>query len=266
MHALLRVFSRRAADGLTGKHPLFPGSGGLALTAAMATQAICRACRTEGMSEHSLRRMGAQFYARRGVPLAIIQHIGRWGSAAVGRYVEHALEGRAAWAPLVATGGLDVGQVVGAYGGGGQATLDLRMLDGLVRHCVRQAVSQPSSAKRRRAASETGPVASLVQRVDEIRDELKADIAQVAEVAAGALVAVRSTVTKVGHLVKVAGRAVHPSVWETHCGWHFGSAPHVACSVAEVTCRRACAAALRLDGSVTGRGSLDPTRLGTGPV
>ncbi len=196
--------------------------------------------------------------------MAIVQHIGRWGSAAVGRNVEHALEGRAAWAPLVATGGLGVGQVVGAYGGCGQATSDLRMLDGLVRHCVRQAVSQPGGAKRRRVASEAGPEASLVQRVDAIRDELKADIAQVAEVAAGALVAVRSTVTKVGHLVKVAGRAVHPREWETHCGWRFGSAPHESCCVAEVTCRRACAAALRQVGLVTGRGTVVPTGQGTG--
>ena len=49
-----------------------------------------------------MRCMGAQYYARRGVPLAVIQHIGRWGSATVLKYVEQALEGRASWAPVVA--------------------------------------------------------------------------------------------------------------------------------------------------------------------
>jgi hypothetical protein len=79
VHAVIRVLEARAAEGLTGKHPLFPGSGGQACTSAMVRRAICRACSTEGMSDHSLRRMGAQFYAGRGVPMAIILHLGRWG-------------------------------------------------------------------------------------------------------------------------------------------------------------------------------------------
>ena len=254
VHALLRVLARRAARGLTGKHPLFAGRGGCAITAAGARQAICRACGEDGMTEHSMRRMGAQFYARRGVPLAIIQHIGRWGSAAVQRYVEHALEGRASWAPLVASGGLDVGQVVGACGGSGQATFDLQLIEGLVRHCVEQKVALDRRAKRRRAAAGAAPVPEVGPQVAALRAELKADIAHVADLAAGSLVAVRSTRTSGCHLVKVAGRAFHPRQWVTHCGWYFGTAPHEPCAPADVKCRRGCLNASRQVGGGTGRG------------
>ena len=106
VHALARVIERRGGLGATDKHPLFCGRNLAALTPGSARLAICRACRCVGMSEHSMRRMGAQYYARRGVPLATIQHIGRWGSATVLLYVEQALEGRASWAPVVAAVGL----------------------------------------------------------------------------------------------------------------------------------------------------------------
>ena len=105
VHALVRVIERRGGLGATDKHPLFCGRNLAALTPGSARLAICRACRCVGMSEHSMRRMGAQYYARRGVPLATIQHIGRWGSATVLLYVEQALEGRASWAPVVAAVG-----------------------------------------------------------------------------------------------------------------------------------------------------------------
>ena len=109
VHALDRIARRRAGLGLTDKHPLFGGRGSRALTPCAARLAICRACQCDGMTEHSLRRMGAQYYARRGVPLAVIQHIGRWGSATVLKYVDQALEGRASWAPVVAAESLHDG-------------------------------------------------------------------------------------------------------------------------------------------------------------
>ena len=118
VHALVRVIERRGGLGATDKHPFFCGRNLAALTPGSARLAICRACRCVGMSEHSMRRMGAQYYARRGVLLATIQHIGRWGSATVLLYVEQALEGRASWAPVVAAVGF--GDEGVAIAGGGQ--------------------------------------------------------------------------------------------------------------------------------------------------
>ena len=59
--------------GYSEKHPLFPNAKGKALTPQAARAIICRGCGAAGMTEHSMRRMGAQFYARRGVHLSIIQ-------------------------------------------------------------------------------------------------------------------------------------------------------------------------------------------------
>ena len=116
VHAAHRILQRRASEGWTSKHPLFPGTRGQATTPAEARAKIRRACGEQALSEHSLRRMGAQFYARRGLQLSVIQYIGRWGSAAVERYVADALAGRAAWAPLAAASELDLSDVV-AHGG-----------------------------------------------------------------------------------------------------------------------------------------------------
>ena len=44
--------------------------------------------------------MGAQYYARCGIPLASIQFLGRWGGATVEKYVADALSGRASWASV----------------------------------------------------------------------------------------------------------------------------------------------------------------------
>jgi hypothetical protein len=178
--------------------------------------------------------------------MAIIQHLGRWGSAVVGRYVEHALEDRAAWAPLVAACGLDFSQALGAGGCSNQASFDLRMLDDLVRHRVRAVVRKRKAlARPEPVARDERPSEELALRVEAIRAELQADIARVADTTSGVLVAIRSPITRVGHLVRCSGYAVHPSAWETHCGWRFAAAPHEPCTAAEVTCRRGCLAASR---------------------
>ena len=45
--------------------------------------------------------------------MPVIQYLGRWGSAAVERYVAEALARRAAWAPLPAATDFDIAEVVG---------------------------------------------------------------------------------------------------------------------------------------------------------
>eukprot|EP00971_Amphidinium_carterae_P312622 6213752-Amphidinium_carterae.1 len=44
-----------------------------------------------GVTEHSLRRSGAQWHARRGVPIWAIKVLGRWKSDAVDVYLGEAL-------------------------------------------------------------------------------------------------------------------------------------------------------------------------------
>ena len=58
-------------------------------------------------TEHTPRRTGAQFHARRGLALWQIQYIGRWGGSTVEVYVAEALaEVRAAWSSSRAGVGL----------------------------------------------------------------------------------------------------------------------------------------------------------------
>ena len=52
-----------------------------------------------------------------------------------------------------------------------------------------------------------------------------------------ALVAVRSTTTGLGHVVRSADLLTPPAQWVTMCGWHFGCRPHMACSLTDVNCR-----------------------------
>ena len=52
------------------------------------------------VSEHSMRRSGAQWFARKGVLLFVIQFLGRWGGITVARYVGNAYMDVAARATL----------------------------------------------------------------------------------------------------------------------------------------------------------------------
>jgi len=243
VHALARTLARRVSDGFSGKHPLFPGRDGRALASDRARSVICRACNVDTMGEHSMRRKGAQFYARRGVPLSVIQHFGRWGSSTVGRYVAHALEDRASWAPIVAAGSVDLGVMLGTCSEGMRNPVGLHVLDGLVVSRVRQVLNRAARRKGKVAVESARPEAVGPVAVEALRVELKADMAKMSDELAGTLLAVRSTTKGVGHLVKFSGRALHPSDWATVCGWHFAHAPHEACTLAEVTCRRGCTAA-----------------------
>eukprot|EP00973_Karenia_brevis_P051292 7124769-Karenia_brevis.AAC.1 len=57
------------------------------------------------MTEHSLRRMGAQYYARRGVANSYIEFLGRWGGPTVLRYIGEALNDHASEASIMAASG-----------------------------------------------------------------------------------------------------------------------------------------------------------------
>ena len=237
-HALARVLARRvtAAQGAVdaGKHALFPGRSGRACTAAEARRRIKGTLRSDAATEHSLRRMGAQFYAKRGIALPVIQHLGRWGSQAVERYVGEALAGRSAWAPLAAAGECDADRMLGARDPQGRAP-GLNAIAGFLRNLVQQQVGQSSAA-----ASTTS--CTPVDRTP-------------AYVVAGR--------SGVGHVVMVGGPGIPREAWETACHWRFGLRPHTASEdVSVLSCAR-CVGALAgrnaQEGSPGPDRSLDPS-------
>ena len=278
VHALVRVVQRRAGLGLSDKHPLFCGRGRMALTPGGARLAICRACRCDGMTEHSMRRMGAQYYARRGVPLAVIQHIGRWGSATVLRYVDQALEGRASWAPIVAAAGWS-GEGVAGGGPTDRGALDSAPSVGA--GSVWPAGPWGGRGRRGLGALASGPPpggGSGSAGLRGGRGGLNLGVACPVPPPGGGLgpgggwepvgcprcagsagacpsvadrIAIKSGATGVGHWVLPGRGELHPLAWATLCGWHFGTSPHARCCGCEISCKRCLQAA---SGQMGGRG------------
>ena len=208
-HALWRAVQRRRdaqQPGLDeGKAPLFGTAAGRARSSSEMRKHLRTTLQCSRVSEHSLRRMGAQFYARHGVGLALVQHIGRWGSSAVERYVGEALATRSAWAPVAAARGIDAAAMLGAAS---QNILDINVLRTLVRECAQAGPNQPQLAP----ALATPPLDYVV--------------------------AGRSGVC---HLVRIAGPDLPIEEWEAACGWRFGSRPHTRGAAGDISCSR-CAA------------------------
>ena len=209
-HALWRVIQRRrqaqTAAASDAKAVMFGTESGRARTSNEMRAHLRATLRCHRVTEHSLRRMGAQFYARHGVSVALIQHIGRWGSNAVERYVGEALAARASWAPVAAARGLDANTLLG--GRGSARCLDLDVLSNVVREIVR---SEPT----RRAEPEAPRTSDFV-------------------------IAARSGIC---HMVKSGGCGLPLGDWETVCGWRFGLRPHSPGTAAELSCTRCSAIA-----------------------
>ena len=124
VHALKRVLAWRTEAGFGGKHPLFPSCDGLTVMSRGVVNTLRRIADANSLSEHSMRRTGAQHYARHGVPLALIQFLGRWGGPTVERYVGEALIERASWASVASVAptiesGFEFGAGVVVADGGG---------------------------------------------------------------------------------------------------------------------------------------------------
>ena len=226
-HAAVRILAWRRAQGCDGKDPLFPGVHGKAMTHSEARERIRQACGEMTLSEHSLRRTGAQFYARRGVALPVIQFLGRWGSAAAERYVADAPAGRAAWAPLLAATEFDLTEMVGGMDAGKVPGIDAiaRVLGKLVRTEVAKAQHSGGGAS---SGGGTERAARVIGGTD----------TEAVKEQASSQHFVKSGQTGVGHVVRHAGAGPHPRLWETACGWRYGLANHVQICAQEVSCAR----------------------------
>lgn len=88
--AMNKVLRARHVLGLGSKDILFATQQGSVVTHNGLRTAMKQVLGSDLVSEHSLRRSGAQHYARQGAPLREIQHLGRWGTDTMLRYVEEA--------------------------------------------------------------------------------------------------------------------------------------------------------------------------------
>ena len=244
VHALQRILRRQVAAGFTSKHPIVSGSDGLALSPVKARRLIALGLGTQALNEHSLRRMGAQFYARRGVFLSFVQVLGRWRSATIERYVADALAEKAWWAPLAAAQDWDTSDILGAMGTQGGAGTSVHALSGWIKQCVRtelrahgteaHGMTQALGTEVHARSDSVAHVAEHLGGGDQGADRVEhpAEDCELPGQAGGDEVrpvdvvgerAIRATRTGVVHLVRVGGTEVHPSCLVAWCGWRFAT-------------------------------------------
>ena len=170
-----------------------------------------------------MRRAGAQHYAQLGVMLYTIQFLGRWGSAAVERYVGNAFVDVAATASL-----------------GGGAPLQHSLA-----HCT-DAVSSAGGRPLGSGGDDCDTAAKFDAWWKTASSKLSEQAAtwhkswHAAQASAQGGVKVVGPPSHRGRVHRViVGDPVFPlELWTTACGWHFGSATHLRVNSSEVSCLR----------------------------
>ncbi|CAK0859757.1 unnamed protein product [Prorocentrum cordatum] len=240
VHALLRILQERDRRGWDGKFPLFPSGGGTAPSREGVVATLRRVAGAARLSEHSLRRMGAQYYARRGVPMAHIEFLGRWGGPTVRKYVGDALGERVSEASRVAA--------AGGPGGRSDPGPSLSDLKSLLREVVAECGGTTVEAEvEKRCAAAFASWEGKLHAASEQAHEVWAKqwAAERKELVGG----VRSTEGEVHEVV--VGDAVFPTdMWVARCGWRFGRSWHERCPVTGVSCKKCLASRQRAIGQV----------------
>jgi hypothetical protein len=225
VHAIAKVMEERERLGLSAKHPLFPQEEGRASTAAGVYKQLSALLKTK-VTEHSFRRAGAQYYARRGVSIGIIQFIGRWGSETVYRYIDEALDHTARLAARQAA----------------QSDL-LPICPTAVEDRIEPALKIISELSDKSA--ETGDAVEIVARavkaacvaVDAGCSALELKLMTKMAAVTGAVRGVGRAASRAQTHRIALGDACYPTeLWTTACGWRFGSAPHIRVDISEITC------------------------------
>ena len=184
-----------------------PDGSALARSAVIGTLRQVTGCLRS--TEHSMRRMGAQYYSRKGVAVPIIQFLVRWGGPTVLKYIGETLRERASFASI------------------GPTLCDLRQdlksasapsVDGM--EIVRVLENWERTWKQHLSAQQEWLANSWI-------DQQRAQLGGVA----------RGSVVKV-HEVVVGDAAFPIDVWVTRCGWRFGRSAHVRKHANAVTCSR----------------------------
>ena len=215
---LIRLMTR--ADLTSGQYwPLFPAHDGQSMSKHAVVQAfreVLQHCgvpitRSDGSSPprqlfggHCLRVSGAQYLAASGVPIALIQMLGRWSSNAIEKYIQSA--------PLAVVP--DIPHRV------------LHEDDDSVwfdpQHC---AMIQPDSAHHR-VISDPAEV-SMDFDPQLMEEDIKGLASQLADVKAmletpseNLIVRPRQTVVHIGTQFE---KQNNPQTWRTKCGWSYGT-------------------------------------------
>ena len=225
VHALARICVERERLGLSGKHPLFPQANGRASTVGGLCRTVSNILKGR-ITEHSFRRAGAQYYARRGVPVPVIQFLGRWGSETIFRYIGEALDATARSAARVAA--------ACALSPSCPPALQDNM--GPVVEIARELNDEMVGMKTAEDIVARA-VAAAQMAIDESCKDLEIRLVAAAEVKLGAVRPVGKMSSR-SHTHRIAlGDSCFPTgVWTTACGWRFGSTQHVRVDVSEINC------------------------------
>ena len=225
MHSLARVMDARSKLNLTGKHPLFPQACGQASTALGVYKTFSELLKVR-ITEHSFRRAGAQYYARRGVAVNIIQFVGRWGSATVYRYIDEALDASARHAAKIAASAAPLQMCPSAVSSRmDRAAAILSELD--------NAKLGPESANEIVERAVMAAQAAVAEGCHEL--ELKLTVDADARIGAVKPVGRHSARAQV-HMIALGDACYTSDLWTTACGWKFGGSHHVRVSTKEITC------------------------------
>jgi len=226
VHSLLAVIGARRSLGLSCKHPLFPQANGRATSADGVRRAFAALLKVN-VGEHSFRREGAQFYARRGVELPIIQFLGRWGSDTVKRYVGEALGAQASHAAQVATRSVvrPAGLTDSSFDDVAAALKRLDALEGQREESASQEALQLAVSSA--AAVVGGRLDSLEEFVANFTSECLSGVQRNA----------LNTEVQV-HRVLLGDCSLPPALWVSACGWKFGLTDHKRVDAVLVSCKK----------------------------
>jgi len=219
LNLLVSYFGSDACDPAR-RLPLFPTVSGDVVSKKAAIDAICRVAASVGEAPtrpdglgvqrprfggHTLRVAGAQALARAGVEHHLIELIGRWGSAAIRRYIQDA---GLAIQPLIAAR-------LGAQAAGSSSSSAAPPPGGV------------ASAPPEPAAPAAGAFAALEDRLRSLEASLAAHSRTLSEAPAPAKRYVVNLITKCVHLVGICGPEIPREAWMTgRCSWRFGLRPH----------------------------------------
>ena len=220
--SLKYLLELRAAEQLGGKDPLFPTKRGQAAGTRAVIRTIRRVLDCPLATEHSLRRSGAQLYARRGMAVCLIQFLVRWAGGTIFIYVQEALQGQLAAASSAGgTGSLLASDP--------EPPVTLKALKKEVAKLVKEALDA-----RRAGALDEGHVPPRVVEVAEL-------LHGAGEVHEARRVQGRRGEEGTGkiHCVLICDPCLPQEAWLTRCGWQFGQSDHrLFHEVGPVTCKR----------------------------
>ena len=231
----------RISEGACGSDPLFASPGGYKVQAAGLLKVWAEMCHNtdklddhgepivKEVTEHTPRRTGAQFHAKRGLMLWQIQYLGRWGGSSVELYVAEAMADlRATWSKGTSSD---------------SRNLDAKELDGRhlweLEHAVEEAKKNTKDVKELMSKLLSEGVASnvysdkdalmmeeLVAEVVEKEADVEllsftaANIVKLSTLGLHAVVVNKENGTVHGASIEALG-CEYPASWISACGWHF---------------------------------------------